>query len=552
MKYPTLIIRFETDLGDMRRAFAIAGLLLGATVAWAAEMELCVLSESASALWLMNAVMLALILRIPRNGPERLAALVAAPVCISAAGWVVDGNLVTGLRVGISNGVEIVLAAALLWRAPLPLVGPRAFLRFALGPVLAAPLIAGGVAYLLGSMAGVHRPPLWPISWASSDTLGMLVAGPLALNFDPGARLGARRLAIVGLALIGVLGVASLVFTQTNPLLFMLLYPVIVVAALSDRELGGPLAIVAVALVAVIAVGLNLGPPIPAEHRGLDEMMMLQLFLASLVVTALPVTALVHRLDLQAGELEARRSEAEELNAVKTKLLAHVSHEIRSPLSGVTSLAQLLSEGVMGDLTPRQREGLSQIAQSGAEVEALARDLLDAATLQSGKASVHIVDIEVEDALEAAVAAARFRAKEYGGSVVILGSYAPELRVAADRLRMRQILINLIVNGLKYGGRPPLVHVAAYTKASGMVRFEISDNGSGVSPELRQTLFRSFDRLGAEKSDIEGAGLGLALSRELAQLQGGTLGLEDGDLGGARFWLELPLWREQDGAAEAA
>jgi signal transduction histidine kinase len=325
----------------------------------------------------------------------------------------------------------------------------------------------------------------------------------------------------------------------------------IVVAALSDRELGGPLAIVSVAIVAVTASAVNSGLPAVGGPTQLGAMVALQIFLGSLVLTALPVTALVRRLDLQAAELEKRRREAEELSAVKTKLLAHVSHEIRSPLSGVTSLAQLLSEGVMGDLTAKQREGLDQIAQSGAEVEALARDLLDAATIQSGKASVHVVGIEVEDAVESAVTAARFRGKEYGGSVVVVGSFTPGLTVAADRLRMRQILINLIVNGLKYGGRPPVVQVAAYATERGAVRFEISDNGSGVSPELHATLFRSFDRLGAEKSDIEGAGLGLALSRELAALQGGTLGVEDGDLGGARFWLELPVWTETSGAVAA-
>jgi signal transduction histidine kinase len=541
-----------------QRILLLIGLAVAVSGAYAVSLVALALNGVSAAFWPMNAALVGIILRLSNRGRDRLLMIAAAFVCMGLGALVAGLSVSRVVRFALSNDVEVGLAVAWLWREKLPLVGPRAFARFLFGPVIVAPFLAGQLASFTSFLVGVPRAPEWPLMWAAADSLGMLVVGPVALNLNLNLNLdllrqpaNLRRLGALAGSQFLVLTISALIFALHKPYLLALLYPAVVVAALAEPELGGLLAVVSFATVGFVAS--RFGHPLPATGPlgRANPLGAMQYYLTSLVFTSLPVTALVRKLQLYAAELETRRREAEELNAVKTKLLAHVSHEIRSPLSGVTSLAQLISDGVMGELTPQQRDGLAQIAQSGAEVEALARDLLDAATIQSGKASVHLVDVDVEEAVETAVTVARFRAKEFGGSVVVVGSYAPGLRVAADRLRMRQILINLIVNGLKYGGRPPLVQVAAFATGTGAVRFEVSDNGSGVSAELRNAMFRSFDRLGAEKSDIEGAGLGLALSRELAQLQGGSLGVEDGDLGGACFWLELPVWRAEEDAAAA-
>jgi signal transduction histidine kinase len=229
--------------------------------------------------------------------------------------------------------------------------------------------------------------------------------------------------------------------------------------------------------------------------------------------------------------------------------LAYVSHEIRSPLSGVTGLAQLMHDGGLGDLTPAQREILGRIATTGAEVDALASDLIDTAALQSGNARVAIEAVDVAEAARLAVEAVSFRIAQYGARIEIEPPQ-PGLAVAADPLRLRQILVNLLVNGAKYGGRPPRVKLSVAVCSPGRVRFLVEDNGRGVAPERRAALFNDFERLGAEKTDIAGSGLGLALSREIARLQDGVLGVEDA-ADGSRFWLELPLWPEHAGAAAA-
>jgi signal transduction histidine kinase len=110
--------------------------------------------------------------------------------------------------------------------------------------------------------------------------------------------------------------------------------------------------------------------------------------------------------------------------------------------------------------------------------------------------------------------------------------------VSADPQRLKQVLVNLMVNAAKYGGRPPRIEIGARAVGD-RVRIEVSDNGPGVPQGLREALFRPFERLGAEKTDVEGSGLGLAVSRELIQLQGGSIGVEEGPMGGARFYVEL-------------
>ena len=294
---------------------------------------------------------------------------------------------------------------------------------------------------------------------------------------------------------------------------------------------------------------MGMGPAAVADLASVSRTGLMQLLLASMVFTVLPISALLRRLDTVAAQLRERQERAEELNALKARLLAYVSHEIRSPLSGVTALAQLMRDGALGELTPQQRDGVERIAMAGAEVDQLARDLTDTAAIQAGRARVAIGPVNIGEAMASAVGAARFRVAEYQGEVEVVVDACTVLDVAADPLRLRQILVNLLVNGAKYGGRPAWVRIGARLTDRGAIRFEISDNGAGVPVDRRADLFKDFERLGAETTGLEGAGLGLALSNEIARLQNGTLGVGDGDLGGGLFWLELPLWTEAMAAA---
>jgi signal transduction histidine kinase len=539
-------------------AFRVAQAVLLALGVFAATLAALALTRDANtvaAVWPIDALVVTILIRWARSPSEEVLALGLSAALMVVANLLQGSSLLLAVALVTLNVGEILLTRWLVLRFGRPIDSLKAFAAFILGAVLVGPLLAGLAAAAVFSVAAPASEPLGvALRWLLADGLGMAIVGTLALSVGP-LRARPDELGPVWLRFLGgqvvVLAGACLILLQPDRPPLFLLAPFLVLGALSHRELGGLTAVATTSFVAWAATITGRGPAAVAILASADPILLMQLLLATMVFTVFPISALLRRLDLLAAELEERRARAEELNAVKTRLLAYVSHEIRSPLSGVTSLAELMRDGALGELTPEQRDTLGQILSSGAEVDQLARDLTDAAVLQSGKASIRIGQVGVGEAIRAAVNVALFRTSQYEAEIQAAPGTADALSVAADPLRLRQILVNFLVNGAKYGGRPPLIVISARLTEAGAVRFEVSDNGVGIPPEQRVSLFRDFERLGAEKADLDGAGLGLALSNEIARLQHGSLGLEDSELGGVKFWLDLPLW-DDGGIAVAA
>lgn len=505
-----------------------------------------------AAVWPVNAIWLAFLLRWPHTRLQQVLVVAGAVPILLAA----------NALAGVSAGVAIVLTATnlfevgvtwlILRRCQDPTAGLKPVLAFLGGAILLAPALGGLTAAMMMRLVGepVAFVPM-ALRWFVSHGLGTGLVATFLLTVGRHSTTrfdGAAKLRFLG-AQAAVTAASLYIFLGSNqPPLFMIA-PFLVVAAMSHSQFGGATALAIVTGIALAGAHFGRGSAAVAELIGIDSSPLTRLFLASLIFTVLPVSALLRRLESYAIELEERRAKAEELNAIKTRLLAHVSHEIRSPMAGVTTLAELLRDGALGELTPSQRESLDQIVASGVQVTDLARDLTDAAALQSGKATIELAAVVVRQAVASALEMAKARAAQYGCEVEVVRGDADDLPVRADPLRLRQILVNLIVNGAKYGGRPSRVRIRTHLTRAGAVRFEVSDNGPGISLDQREGLFKDFERLGAEKVDLDGAGLGLALSYQIARLQGGGLGVEDGELGGACFWLELPLARDVAAAA---
>lgn len=505
--------------------------------------------ELIAAVWPGDALTAAFLVRWARSREERIVTL-ALTVAASVAANLVGGSTpAMAVLMPALNLVNILVAVAVVRRFGGPVDGLRAFAAFIAGPVVLAPALTGaGAALSFIVIDHAQGPVHLGLRWFFATALGMAIVGPFALTVrlprsEPSwtwARFAAGQA-------VTAAGAAAVLFTQSTPPLF-LISPFLIAGALSHRELGGVCAVAITALVAWAATLAGRGPALVAQLTGVDEAQLVQVLLVSMVFTVLPISALLRRLDGYARELDARRVRAEELSHVKTRLLAHVSHEIRSPLSGVTGLAELMRDGALGQVTEVQRGTLEEILSSGAEVDQLARDLTDAVAIQSGAAEMRLSAVDAAGAVAAAVNLARFRMSQHQAEIEVVSQPAG-LYVSADPLRLRQILVNLLVNAAKYGGRPPRVRVSVSETQRGTVCFEVADNGPGVPAERRPTLFRDFERLGAEKSDLEGWGLGLALSHQMARLQGGALCVGDSELGGALFWVELPAW---SGAVAAA
>jgi signal transduction histidine kinase len=522
-------------------------------VAWASLMATRQIGGVAS-VWPVDALVVATLVRATRSGGERLAVQAVAGVAILAANLVWGAPPLLSILLVAINLAEIAAVTWLVRRVGRPVESPAALLAFIAGPVLLAPVCAAAAAALVFAVLVPDAEPMRVfVRWAYSEGLGMAIVGSLALTVRRRSPMVTTRRGWVqfGLAQALVLGAATVIMVYPPVPPLFLIYPFLLAGTLSHREFGGVTSVALVAAVVVATTLLGQGPAQVAAVAMTDRTQLMQVFLGSMVLAVLPVSALLRRLDATAAELDEKRAAAVALDAAKTKLLSYVSHEIRSPLSGVTALAQMMRDGALGELTAEQRDTMAQIAATGAQVDQLASDLTDVAALRAGKAPVRMGAVHVGEAIEAAVAVARFRGLPYGCEFQRMAGEADAAAAAADPQRLRQILVNLLVNGAKYGGRPPRVRISARLTGAGSVRFEVCDNGPGIPEERRAGLFQDFHRLGAEGSSIEGVGLGLALSNEIARLQQGALGVGDGELGGALFWLDLPLWRGPAGPIAA-
>jgi signal transduction histidine kinase len=539
----------------MRHRFVgLLALMVAATGALCA-VSLGFFSESSVVVsfWPANALTLAFVLRGFRGPIERAAALFAAFLTLTGVSLALRAEPMIAIGFSAANVLETAIAAVLLQRIRMPLRDEKALLALVGAAVVTGPLVSSAVAGLTIAMArGTATAFNGAVQWLVCDAVGMAVFAPafLSVRFkNPFSALRRRALfPLIGAQLLVMAAACAVFFIAERPVIF-LLSPFVILAVWTGRAPGGAAAVAQIAAIGGLATALGFGPLVHAVPEPGLRVVGLQLFIATQILVVHPLSIALARLDGYARTADTLRLEAERRSDMRAKLLAHVSHEIRSPLSGVMGLAELMKNGALGDLTEAQLDGMSQITDCAADMQALASDLLDAAAVQSGRMKVAMSEVEVTDAMYQAVAGARFRTREYAPRIELAGDWSGELVVRADPQRLKQVLINLMVNAAKYGGRPPRIEIGA-REVGGRVRIEVSDNGAGVPESLREALFRPFERLGAERTDVEGSGLGLAVARELISLQGGTIGVDDGPLGGARFYIELQ--RAEQPAAEAA
>jgi signal transduction histidine kinase len=235
--------------------------------------------------------------------------------------------------------------------------------------------------------------------------------------------------------------------------------------------------------------------------------------------------------------LRAAKEAAEQADHAKTRFVAMVTHELRTPLNGILGYAQLLR--LEGGLSDRQHAHVEAMMQSGRHLFGMVERVLDFASFESGRTALHPVPLSVHDLTEGCIASIGPLADERGLSLHLVSSHDAPKRIVADPARLRQVLLNLLGNAVKFttAGWVELRVLAA--DSCGRLRIEVADTGPGIKATARDRLFQDFERLDAPNS-IEGAGLGLAIAARLVGLMGGTIGHGDNRCGGSIFWLELP------------
>jgi len=248
--------------------------------------------------------------------------------------------------------------------------------------------------------------------------------------------------------------------------------------------------------------------------------------------------ALEEKARLEQGEREARQV-AEAANRSKSEFLSRMSHELRTPLNAVLGFGQLLE---LDDLDASQRESVAQIVKGGRHLLGLINDVLDISRIETGNLAMSPEPVLVAELIDETLTLMRPLAAARGIEVVTAEPNALEgVHILADRQRVKQIMLNLVSNAVKYNHPEGTVTVSCEAHEDRRLRITVADTGPGVHPDDLARLFVPFERLGAERSDVEGTGVGLALSRRLAEAMGGTIGVNSEFGNGSRFWVQLPV-----------
>ena len=229
---------------------------------------------------------------------------------------------------------------------------------------------------------------------------------------------------------------------------------------------------------------------------------------------------------------------AEKASQAKSDFLSSMSHELRTPLGAILGFAQLIELGTPAP-TPKQKRNLDQILRAGWYLLDLINEILDLALIESGKLSITLEPVTLSDVLIDCEAMTEPQAEKHAIDVSFQDITFPCI-VTADRTRLKQVLINLISNAVKYN-RPGGTVVISYNLLPQRVRINVKDSGQGLTPENISQLFQPFNRLGQENKSEEGTGIGLVLTKHLIELMGGEIGLESNLGEGSTFWVELPL-----------
>lgn len=288
---------------------------------------------------------------------------------------------------------------------------------------------------------------------------------------------------------------------------------------------------VSLMVVLTLAIALQTGRVVRRDRRLRDSNSELQQQSESLQTANVKLDESNRALQDKTNELEAANVQIVEANRLKSQFLANMSHELRTPLNAILGFTQLLTRD--SELGPQHRENLEVIGRSGEHLLGLINDVLDMSKIEAGQAHLSETDFDLFDLLTSLEAMFRLRAEDKGLTLKFERREDVPRYVRADEGKLRQVLINLLSNGVKFTDSGSVTLEAGY--ADQRLNFDITDTGAGIDPEELGILFNAFVQTESGRHAQEGTGLGLPISQEFVRLMGGEITAHSQPGRGSRF-----------------
>jgi signal transduction histidine kinase len=399
--------------------------------------------------------------------------------------------------------------------------------------------IGSSVLLLWGTIPATQFWPTWAVWWAG-DAMGVLLVAPFLLSFL------ARRFTPMlpwrrGLELAGLLAgtaVLTYVLFQNRLRLEYLVLPVIMVTAWRFRLRGATAAALIASGVAIWSAITGSGPF--ADQTLFEKMVTLQFFNVSVAVVSFLLASFVDAHERN-EEISRLYESAQLMSEEKTRFLHLAAHELRTPITVLTGYLSLLSDGTLGAVPDGWKRSLEILMGKTRELNRIVADLLEASRIEANALPRNLSQIDLRTVIQDARERALPRAQLLGAEIATRVSADP-VPVEADAGQLGRILDNLINNGLTYTLRPPRLSITVSGEGDRAV-VRVADNGAGIPENERERVFERFHRTNEPAfHNVRGTGLGLYISRQLAEGHGGSLVIESSNAGaGTTFALALPL-----------
>ena len=235
------------------------------------------------------------------------------------------------------------------------------------------------------------------------------------------------------------------------------------------------------------------------------------------------------------------KESAEKANQAKTDFLTHISHELRTPMNAILGFTELVSMDSINPLPNYQKEKLNQVTASGKHLLKLINEMLDLSTVESGNLKITIKIIDIIPIVDEVISTCQSLAEQNEITIAHEIFTEDKFFVQADENRLKQVVLNLVSNAIKYNKPNGKVFISYAKQKKPQIRLVIKDSGYGIPENDQDKVFKPFQRFHTNNANIEGTGIGLSISKQLVELMSGSIGFESTQDKGSHFYIDLPL-----------